>query len=212
MTRGNNLMGDLKSALSSIGVSWEELNSRCKEIVLFGSRATGTSKKDSDWDLLCVGQGEDLKDDFVQLVFVKPEMLVEPHWLGSELAGHVSKYGLWLKGDGAWVRWVFGSDEAIKFKEKKISARVSGLFRSWKFLAEPYRERKAKNLRRDVQRLAVLREGSFVPSSQLLDSQWDGAVQSQKQELINLLCQTGGKEYTSFIVEELCMYIHTCPK
>ncbi|MBZ5550637.1 MAG: nucleotidyltransferase domain-containing protein [Acidobacteriia bacterium] len=90
------------------------------EIVIFGSHAAGLETPDSDLDVLCVGLGRRLKTNSLDLCWVSKETLFQDGWLGSELAGHIARYGTWVHGEGDWRRYAFVSMDAIERKRKRI--------------------------------------------------------------------------------------------
>jgi hypothetical protein len=155
---------------------WPRLVESAVEIVLFGSRAQECEKPDSDWDLLCVGTESVRRIGGVHLVWIRPDQLFTPEWLGSELAGHVATYGIWLLGTGTWRKQVFVSPIAVTRKEQLLRARIQALVRYADDLYASRRDYYGLRIRRDVQRLLIIRDGGAVPSSPLLDSQWDESM------------------------------------
>jgi len=126
MKMNKGVLRDLNLALLGAGLKLDDLETRSSEVVLFGSRSTHTENEGSDWDILCVGNGERFKDSMIDIVWIRPDKLFSPEWLGSELAGHVSKYGQWLKGEGKWRTRVFVSriQRGIRSKKLKLGFRV----------------------------------------------------------------------------------------
>lgn len=114
----------LGQALGKVGLSWEEVQTRAQQIVVFGSRALGASSGASDWDLLCVGAGRSRHVKGIDLVWVAPENLQSAAWLGSELGNHVATYGRWLQGDDGWRRKASVSGAAVEQKSRLLRARV----------------------------------------------------------------------------------------
>ena len=171
----SELVEEIMPVLEGHGISWSDLSSQCREIVLFGSRAVGVENESSDWDLLCVGLGKNLRNESLELLWVTPEKTNQSDWLGSELASHIASYGVWLIGESKWKRNVYVSAESIEHKLKKLRARLEGYSSSWSHLSHPYRIEKVRTLRRDVQRLLLLRKGAAIPANAVLDMQWDSA-------------------------------------
>ncbi len=143
-----------------------------QQLVLFGSRAAGVARASSDWDVLLVHSGEVHVSPRVDLIQIKPALLESAFWLGSELAGHVAKYGIWLVGEPSWTSSVFVSERAIERKARRIVRRVSRLEHRWKILDPSYRRAFVSAIRRDVQRCLTLVDGVAVPPSRTLDSLW----------------------------------------
>lgn len=167
------VLDELRGELRKGGLSWEELSSRATEIVLFGSRAQGVARPDSDWDLLCVGTAPTgRRIGSVRPIWVEPARLLSSQWLGSELAGHIAAFGVWLLGPGAWRSRVFVSDAAVHHKEQVLAARIEALSRFADRLPTERRSYHGIRVRRDLQRLLILRGGGAVPSAPLLDREW----------------------------------------
>jgi hypothetical protein len=164
---------ELRLELLRGGMSWDVLSSRASEIVLFGSRAQEVARPDSDWDLLCVGTAATSRRiGKVRPIWVEPSRILTSQWLGSELAGHIAAFGVWLLGHGEWRHRVFSSDAAVHHKERMVTARIEALSRLADRLPATRRTYHGIRVRRDVQRLLILRAGGAVPSAPLLDRDW----------------------------------------
>ncbi len=150
----------------------------CEQVVLFGSRAVALGTPSSDWDLLCVSTRGPLAIQRsrtvlnVDLVWASPLRLESDAWLGSELAGHIAKYGVWVRGAGNWIEGVRRSKAAISRKADLIRSRLEALERHSGLMSPLYRRRFYLLIRRDLQRLRYLQEGVAVPPSPLLDDEW----------------------------------------
>ena len=151
-------------------------SNHCSELVLFGSRAVGLETRTSDWDVLVVGDSRIHVPNNVDQVVISRDRLISPNWLGSELAGHVVKYGEWLIGEPSWVKRVASSERAVDRKADRIVRRFLNLERNWSALHAAYREKILVAIRRDLQRLQFLRDGIAVPPTAALDSQWSAEV------------------------------------
>lgn len=141
----------------------------CSQLVLFGSRAAGVDEPTSDWDVLFVGVHRRTVPASVDLVVVSDEIFDSSLWLGSELAGHVARYGQWLAGDNTWCSRVFSSRRAFDRKRRRIVRRIINLQSNWSRLREPYRQRFSLVVRRDLQRLECLHNATPVPPTYYLD-------------------------------------------
>lgn len=161
------------TALERVGISWRDLISRAEEVILFGSRAAGLATSSSDWDLLCIGRGSDVRRDDVEIIWLDPLQRSGRKWLGSELAGHIAAFGVWLVGSPDWIGDVFVSSEAVAHKERKICRRLAVLRRTWELVGHDYQERKGQEVRRDMQRLALLYRGQAIPATLTLDRYWE---------------------------------------
>jgi hypothetical protein len=168
----HSLWKPLHEVLDRYGLEWADLLSRTEQIILFGSRAAGVERQDSDFDLLCVGTGRQVKRRELDVVWVEPARLRSREWLGSELAGHVARYGRWLKGEPDWVGSVWRSREALESKRERIQYRLEALAECVERLAPPYQRKYLVLLRRDLQRYECLHEGIVIPPTAHLDSAW----------------------------------------
>jgi hypothetical protein len=142
------------------------------QLVLFGSRATQLAMRASDWDLLVVDVAPFLHQRKLDLVFLSGDLLHSPLWLGSELAGHISAYGHWLRGEPDWCSQVFSSTRAFRRKARKVERRLDNLVSAWPALGGAYQRKFASVIRRDVQRLKFLADGAPVPPTRILDDEW----------------------------------------
>jgi hypothetical protein len=166
------LLSGLREAFEGAGVSWSETLLDADELVLFGSRAAGVARSDSDWDVLCVGTGTRLRSGLLDLLWVPPRDIESQGWLGSELAAHVAIYGVWFKGQGDWRIRVGISIDSIERKRRRIRRRLTGLKRVWRMLIPEIREARLDDLRRDLQRLELLEKESGPPPTPILDRRW----------------------------------------
>lgn len=159
--------------LERSGGSFQTLCRDADEVVVFGSRAIGRSRPESDWDILLINCMNAHKIRGVDFVFIDqqhPE--TSSNWLQSELAHHVAEYGIWMKGIGTWRNELIGLDLAREAKKKKIAARVNELRRRWNVLRDRDRRKWVTLLRRDLQRLDRLDANRAVPPSAILDDEF----------------------------------------
>jgi hypothetical protein len=163
---------ELDAVLNRGSLSWAELSTRTDAVVLFGSRAAGEGDAESDWDLLCVGDGESRLTQELDLVWVSREQIHDPNWLGSELANHVARWGVVLSGEAPWMTLPRPSHAAEAKKCRIIRAHVDALETVWERLSVPYRTKHLRKLRRDLQRLEILSRDGVVPPSPILDREW----------------------------------------
>lgn len=159
-------------ALEMRHVHWPALTKTSEQIVLFGSWSVAAERRDSDIDLFCVGNGARCKTRQVDIVYSNPLSLRKRSWLGSELANHIAKYGVWLHGQDDWTAGAFISAQALDFKRRLVRARVRALQRLWLKLGTDYRIKHVIKLRRDVQRLMLMHSRKAVMPTPLLDKWW----------------------------------------
>jgi hypothetical protein len=166
------------------------------QIALFGSRAANSHTNVSDWDLFYVGPRRPrLRRNYswnVDLVWVPSDRLASPEWLGSELAGHIAKYGRWIMGTDSWTHKVVRSNEAIVRKTEFLRLRLSSLNQYWAVMTPGYQRRLCVLIRRDLQRLEYLRDGFTIPPSPNLDAEW-----RQKPETYQRLLRMAEKNFTA---------------
>lgn len=162
----------LRRVLWTSSVDPGELQAHSDQIVLFGSRANGLATRASDWDLLCVQRGKSLLTPALDLICVSEKDINSRRWLGSELAGHIAAYGIWLHGPDDWRRDVFVSDLTVARKGRKIAREIAGLQRYGQALAEGYYNRHQTGIRRDLQRLERLVRNVAIPPTAVLDQEW----------------------------------------
>lgn len=168
----------LLAALAEAGLSWRELTRRADDILLFGSRAQGAGRPDSDWDLLCVGNGPTRPRSGVDIVWVGPRTSLTSRWLGSELASHILAFGLHLQGECAWISHVQLSPAAVEAKRRRVIARMSALQRLWSCVRPTFKVRHGRLLRRELQRVQILCRGEPVPPARHLDDGWSADYES----------------------------------
>ncbi len=152
-------------------VPWGELVDTSSEIVLFGSWAVGKETPRSDIDLLCVDYHRRAKAPGLDLLAYPRSFIESEEWLASELAVHIAYYGVLLKGDGAWRKFAHITPETITRKKEQVLTRAVRLSCSLQDLSKA-RSLEVVKLRRDLQRLLLLSEGSPTPPTALLDEEW----------------------------------------
>src|SRR5438105_1245645 len=93
--------------LTAIGLDSTRLFDETSEIIVFGSMAVGIPRPDSDIDVLCIGEANyKLKRPLLDLIGISVNETTNEHWLHGELASHIAKYGVWLKGSPQWIQAV----------------------------------------------------------------------------------------------------------
>jgi hypothetical protein len=168
---GANRTAEVTERIADALIRLEEL--RPQQVVLFGSTAVGLASDRSDVDLLVFGGKVPAEIDGVDIVWFSAETTFTQAWLGSELANHVARYGIWLLGDDDWSEKCFVSERSIALKIRKIEARVSGLTSCWAAFSERYQQKHIRLIRRDLQRLNLMQNGFAVPPGPTLDANWD---------------------------------------
>jgi predicted nucleotidyltransferase len=155
-------------ALKGAGLTLEELSSNADQVILFGSCAAGCDTPRSDVDLLCVGKGERKNTGRLHLLWIEASSLNDPRWLGSEIGGHVSKYGIWLGGKRTLGPPQPPSLRTLQKKRQRILERAAILVQKWPLLSEAFKAKQLRNLRLDLQRFQMLSAGEPVDPNPML--------------------------------------------
>lgn len=145
-------------------------------LALFGSRAAGVGRSDSDWDLFCVSQDNRFKAPDLDLVLRTPAQTEAPLWLGSELAHHIAAFGVWLTARPTWLDAILFSDRAADAKHEAIVETVRSVRGRWDRLLPTQRAKYLERVRRDLQRLHILAMRQPVPPTAFLDRVWQCAA------------------------------------
>ena len=144
-----------------------------REIVIFGSYAAGLANKRSDLDVFCLGDSRmHFKSSAIELLVLPEYDAYSDLWLGSELANHISAYGVPLGPRPGWFDLTGVSPSAVARKEKRIASYIRALKTHSSALSTAARARYELKLRREFLRLQFLRDGKAVPPTKILDSQF----------------------------------------
>jgi hypothetical protein len=168
---GKRLETMLSNRLRELGLD-QAILAGASQVVIFGSCATGLEAPDSDLDVLCVGNGPRFKSHSLDLCWISEKSICEDKWLGSELAGHVARYGIWLSGKDHWRIGTFTSRDAIERKRKRIVSLSRTVNRLWDRLHPIFRSQYNVTIRRELQRLKRLEEQVQIPPTRVLDDEW----------------------------------------
>jgi predicted nucleotidyltransferase len=148
----------LHDLLPNSGMTYEKLLDVSTEVVIFGSRAVGMHRPDSDLDVLVVGSDTArFRVAGIDFVILRPEELESSFWLGSELASHIASYGKWVKGGGSWRPQVGISDRAAMRKQARIVGLLMRGPQWWSKLHPVFHTKYKVTIRRELQRLDLLR-------------------------------------------------------
>lgn len=127
-TKNIDILVKIKNRFPQFEDNYNFIEKSSNEIILFGSYACGCEHVGSDVDILFVGNNRRSFSKYFDFIWVKPERLQSKTWLSSEIAIHIAKYGIWLKGDGEWRDKVFFSDAAITRKKQRIFERLIHIY------------------------------------------------------------------------------------
>jgi hypothetical protein len=180
-----NLVGALELRLLDAGLGDLRLLARSREVVVFGSRAVGVNSGNSDLDVIFV-TGKDrrrTKTETLDCICIPESEWVSSFWRGSELANHVAAYGVWLVGGDEWRNSVQVSGRAAGRKAYRVARLIANVRHSWCVLHPVFRSKYQLTIRRELQRLGLLRVGIAVPPTPVLDLRWQGHEQAVEELL-----------------------------
>ncbi|MEZ4428091.1 MAG: nucleotidyltransferase domain-containing protein [Nannocystaceae bacterium] len=160
------------------------------DIAVFGSIARGVDGPSSDLDILAVGTGERLKTKYIDLIFVPPSRLSERWWLSGELARHVAKYGVWIKGALGWDCERARSRWPQRKKAIRIIQRLSNPYVHGSVIKSHYVSSYIETAVLDMLRLDRLTSGEVIPTTAELKA---SAIEQGFQVLDRLPAMLGGE-------------------
>ncbi len=174
------LEGILKERAQGLSPEAVKRLTSASQVVFFGSFAAGVESNSSDLDVFCVGESRaHFKTPRIEVLILPEYDLYSDVWLGSELANHIRAYGIPLTGQPEWFDRAQVSPAACERKERRINAYVRSLEFHWSNLTVKARSRYQTKLRREFQRLKLLRSGEPVPATQLLDLEFERSLSSE---------------------------------
>lgn len=183
----NKLIESFRNRAKAGPIDWTELRAGASEIVFFGSRALAVHERTSDLDVLVVGNvSHRIKRAGLDLICITTSELESADWLTSELAGHISHYGIWAEGCGAWRFRTLVGQSAVSRKERRILSLIENAKRAWAQLHPLFQAKYRTIIRRELQRLALLRETAPIPPTPLLDAEWRSQRVS-KADLVGII-------------------------
>lgn len=197
----------LQNRVARARLDWVPLCEMACELVVFGSRAAGVNRRQSDLDVLLVkreaGPGDTGPDTQVgrrgrvkraglDLVVVSRAETESHEWLGSELANHVATYGVWIIGSGEWRERAHISTAAGDKKERHLLSLARSVDRSWSKLNAVFQLRYRTTIRRELQRLLLLRSGIPIPPTRILDCDWKAADKTGRDALLSKAASQAG--------------------
>lgn len=176
----------LELVLRRHDITWPQLQETSMAVFLFGSRAAGCHREDSDWDLLCIGDGRSRMRQGLDLIWIPVHQTEDVRWRETELASHVAAWGRCLHGDEHWVHDARPGSLAVRLKAQVLEGRVRALPRGRPWPSERHRRRRSEEIRRDLQRYALLAGGVAVPPTAQLDRCWQDESERERIALAAL--------------------------
>jgi predicted nucleotidyltransferase len=184
--------------VSAAGRTPKSYFDEASEVIVFGSMAVGLDRPNSDVDVMCIGGRQSkLKTHSLDLIVFSEETAKSQVWLQSELALHISHYGVWIKGKPDWIDYVRVGKCAIEEKRRRVEAFMRHLPDSWSRLDEGFRVKYAIKVRREAQRLLLISRGVPVPPTRMLDTCWHDFSESHN-ELDDLLNRFAPRDRNEF--------------
>jgi predicted nucleotidyltransferase len=194
------LRGEVKSILSSEGLSLDELTRSSLDVIVFGSRASGLQRDGSDLDVMVVGKARGhRKMGHLDLIFVPEYELNTSFRRRSELFRHVEEFGVSLMHNRMLVTSI-RDDHAAERKLARLRAQIDRALPLWEIFTERIRLKYLVKFRREAQRYRLLQSGAAVPPTAQLDSCIDSfvAIQSAFADLVNLTAGESADRFGSY--------------
>lgn len=167
------LLHKLRAAARAKKIDDESFIEKAEQLIVFGSRAAGVNSDHSDIDVLCVtNRRVSIKTSELDCICKTPKEVTEPDWLQSELATHIARYGIWLFGTDNWTDRAQINWKTIAGKERRVRSLIQNMQRSWPQFHSLFRAKYSTTLRRELQRLKLLRNLVPVAPTPVLDSSW----------------------------------------
>lgn len=172
-------------------LSLEDLLSASADVIVFGSRAAGLERANSDLDILVIGPTKlKKKHGLFDFICVSESDANSLAWQHSEIFRHIDAYGISLMHDRALINAVI-DDHAANRKRHRIESLIPKLLDSWDSLNDGYKVKYLTKLRREFQRFQLLESGSPVPPTAFLDSQIQSQrdIESKLEEMFQKFCK-----------------------
>jgi predicted nucleotidyltransferase len=171
---------------------------------LFGSRAAGCARVDSDWDLLVLTSlpPQEARRKFadIEIVYVSLADLEARRkfadieivyvsladldiWVSTELAAHVADFGIRLDS-GNPIKINSNPAAAAARKQALVATRSRFLDRLWVAFRPEQLKCELLRLRRNAHRGWVLAEGHGPPPTALLDQRWSIASKQMRASIL----------------------------
>jgi hypothetical protein len=162
----------LRTRAKKANLEWRGL-SKASGIVVFGSRAAGLHNQSSDLDVLVIDVNDKrMKRAGLDLIYITVATWKSGDWLRSELAGHILHYGVWIQGDAGWPDYAWSGEWAAMLKQRRLISLVQNVSVSWNRLHPIFQDKYRTMVRRELQRLDLLRKSIPIPPTFVLDAEW----------------------------------------
>jgi predicted nucleotidyltransferase len=165
-----NLRRSVRQVMHSENQSLDDLLQSSSDLVVFGSRASGLQRHNSDLDVLIVGEKRARKRiGSLDLIFVPEYQVQTLAYKHTELFRHIEAYGISLMHDQTLIAAVYDDYAALR-KRLRLEALSAKVVSVWDILTDGLRLKYLTKLRREVQRYRILERGLAVPPTAQLDS------------------------------------------
>jgi predicted nucleotidyltransferase len=175
--------------------SLDDLLSGSADVIVFGSRAAGLERVDSDLDILAIGPLKlPKKKGLIDLICVSEPDAHTLAWQHSEIFRHVEAYGISLMHERALISVVV-DEHAANRKRHRIEILIPKLMESWDALNDGYKAKYLTKMRREFQRYRLLDSGLPVPPTAVLDSQIESqrAFESALEAMLQEFCKDSAR-------------------
>ena len=163
------LLDDVRQAMAAEGLSLYDLTKSASNVVLFGSRAVGVNRPNSDFDLLIVSdRSGHKKHGRLDLIFVTQAKLNSPLWRRTEIARHIGAFGVSLMQVNLRVEPII-DDYAAMRKQARLHKLTKSLLLHWGVLNGELKRKYLTRVRREIQRYLYLKAGAAAPPTAILD-------------------------------------------
>ena len=187
----------LEQRLSEVSKQTRDWVEQSTHIAVFGSAACRLEQPESDLDVLCVGPKEfKFKSPRLEITSLTEGTPTYTAWRQGELAFHLSRYSVWLKGDPAWSDGILLGESAVSNKLRRLSAFLRFLPGAWKGLGPNFHKKYSVKLRRETQRLLLLEGRVPIPPTLVLDSIWANCANARPVVVKRL----------NAVAEEVCVH------
>ena len=167
-------------------------------------RAAKVHQRTSDCDVLIIGKvNKRFKRAGLDLICITVSDSRSDAWLNSEIASHISTYGVWLEGSGEWRNRACIGEWAIRRKERRLASLVRSVKGCWTELHPLFQHKYRNTIRRECQRLDLLRNRIPIPPTPLLDLEWQSRRIGPPELLLIVRSLPSLAACTTFVVNEI---------
>lgn len=187
----DNLREQVRRIAKAENFPLNELLASSVDVIVFGSRASGLQRVDSDLDLLAVGpMNVHKKKGRIDVICVSEPEAQSLVWQHSEIFRHVQAYGISLLHNSPLISSVVDGHAANR-KRHRLETLFLKLMGSWEALNDDYKVKYFIKLRREFQRYRLLAQGLPVPPTAILDAEVES--QEAREDILDQLIDFCGR-------------------